>query len=205
MDKQFVIAGLGNPGPEYALTRHNMGFLVVQGLASRLGSSFGGTEWQFREDKQLQASVAKGKLAEGTLHLLLPMTYMNASGQAIRRYLDFYKLTPENLIVVCDDVAIAFGQLRVRSMGGSGGHNGLKSIQAHLHTQQYTRLRMGIGMQAQQPLAEYVLDRFTAEEMKKLPEIIDEGIKVLIRLIQEETVTVMNAVNIKQKSLGEEV
>lgn len=192
-EKHVVVVGLGNPGRNYAMTRHNLGFLVVQTFAHALG-------WIFKEDRQFLASAAKGKVGGVTVHLLLPQTYMNESGQALRRYLDFYKLGSKNVIVVNDDVDIDFGQMRVRNTGSAGGHNGLKSIQAHLQTQHYVRLRMGIGRTRQEGnLADFVLDAFSKEEKERLPEIVTEGVKVLQRLISEEVTVVMNSVNIKRQ------
>lgn len=193
-EKQVVVVGLGNPGSNYAMTRHNMGYLVVQALAHALG-------WNFKEDKQFISSVTKGKIDGIVIHLLLPQTFMNESGQALRRYLDYYKLAPRNVVVVTDDVDLDFGQLRVRNMGSPGGHNGLKSIQAYLQTQHYVRLRMGIGRDRQKGiLADYVLDTFSKEEKECLPEYILEGMKVLKRLIGEEVTVVMNSVNKRQKN-----
>src|SRR5262245_36519769 len=122
-----VVVGLGNPGERYARTRHNMGYMVVQALAEAFG-------WTFKEERQLKVCVAKGKVDQMTVHLILPMTFMNESGWAVRRYLDLYKLAPRNLRVVCDDIALPFGTLRVRSKGSAGGHNGLKSLETHLAT-----------------------------------------------------------------------
>lgn len=193
-EKHVVVVGLGNPGSTYAMTRHNMGYLIVQAFAHALG-------WNFKEDKQFIARVAKGKIGEVIIHLLLPQTYMNESGQSLRRYLDYYKLAPKNVIVVTDDVDLDFGHIRVRNMGSAGGHNGLKSIQAYLQTHHYVRLRMGIGRDNQQgKLADYVLDAFSNEEKEHLPEFISEGVKILQRLISEEVTVVMNSVNKRQKT-----
>lgn len=170
-----------------------MGYLVVQALAHALG-------WQFKEERQFLADIAKGKIGGTQLHLLLPLTYMNESGQALRRCLDYYKLEPKNVIVIVDDVDLDYGQMRVRTTGSAGGHNGLKSIQACLHTQHYVRLRMGIGIEKKQgTLADYVLDAFSEEEKQRLPEFISEGVKILQRLISEEVTVVMNSVNIRRK------
>lgn len=187
-----MIVGLGNPGREYALTRHNMGYLVVQSLAHALG-------WVFKEESAFHALVAKGRIDHVQLHLMLPLTYMNESGRAVGSYEAFYKLEPKHLIVVTDDTAIAYGQMRVRDTGSAGGHNGLKSIQAHMHTQDYVRLRMGIGQKSQElTLAEYVLDYFSTEERQELPNFIERGVAVVKRLISEPITNVMNSVNTKQ-------
>lgn len=194
----YVIVGLGNPGREYTLTRHNIGYLIVQALARTL-------EWNFKVEKQFNAEVAKGKVKEETLHLVLPLTYMNESGYAARRYLDYYKLGPKDLIIVTDDVALPFGHLRIRTTGSDGGHNGLKSIQEHLHTQHYTRLRVGIGQKlAGQDLKEYVLDPFSKKELSQLPLLVDQGASILIRMVLEGIAPVMNSVNKKVGTEGTE-
>src|SRR5258708_5742010 len=137
---QYLIVGLGNPGREYALTRHNMGYLIVQAFAKA-------QEWNFKEEMYFEAHVAKGTIEGIKVQLLLPTTYMNLSGRSVQRYVEFYKIPVEGLIVVVDDVALDFGQLRLRTMGSPGGHNGLKSIQYALGTHHYKRLRIGIGFE----------------------------------------------------------
>lgn len=158
-----------------------MGYLVVQAMAAAL-------EWPFKEEKQLQAQIAKGKLDNKTIFLLLPTTYMNESGRALRLCIDFYKLGSEQVLVVCDDVHLPFGEMRFRNQGGPGGHNGLKSIQTHLNTQQYARLRMGVGREQQgdKTLADYVLDLFTAQELEALPPFIAQGAQILRRIVTNE-------------------
>ncbi len=200
--KQFVIVGLGNPGKKYSMTRHNLGFLVVQAFADLQG-------WSFKDEAKHLASVAKGKVENHVIHLLLPQTYMNLSGQSVRRYLDYYQLTPSSVRVVTDDIDLNFGELRVRNVGSAGGHNGLKSIQAYLNTQHYVRLRMGIGKHSEQEqsgeLADYVLDTFTTEENKQLPSFVERGVAVLNRLITEDVSVVMNAVNKKSVKLKDDL
>ena len=134
----IIFVGLGNPGSEYEKTRHNLGYLVVLALAKRMGVVF-------KDDKRLQAYVAKGIVDGVIVHLLLPTTYMNKSGLAVQRYLDFFKLSIARTIIVIDDIAFPFGELKLKMMGSAGGHNGLKSIEEHLGTADYARLRMGIG------------------------------------------------------------
>jgi len=197
MSKQYVILGLGNPGKQYAFTRHNLGYLIVQRLAELQGC-------QFKEDKQIHALVAKSKEGETTLHYLLPLTYMNESGRALRAYLDFYKLASGDVIVVSDDVALPYGEMRIREAGSSGGHNGLKSVQKHLATQNYVRLRMGIGEKERKgELADYVLEPFSSEEMQNLPLYIDKGVNTLKHLIIEGISKSMNVINIKHTSKDE--
>lgn len=197
-EKHCVIVGLGNPGKKYALTRHNLGYLVVQAFGEAQG-------WSFQDKRDFRSYVAKGQIGEINVHLLLPTTYMNESGHALRLYLDYFQQGPEAVCVVVDDIHLAFGEMRVRQAGSSGGHNGLKSIQTHLKTQDYLRLRLGIGRgHEEKPLADHVLDAFTTEEKAKLPQLILRGTEVLKRLVCEDLAAVMNAVNVKQKQKAKE-
>jgi peptidyl-tRNA hydrolase, PTH1 family len=193
-NKQYVFAGLGNPGKKYAFTRHNMGFLVIEGFAHLHKISL-------RDDKKLCAKVGKGVIGNTTVHLLMPTTYMNESGQAVRKFLDYFKLTPEDVVVVTDDAAIPFGEMRLRSQGTSGGHNGLKSVEKHLGSQSYARLRMGIGRgpHQQQVLRDFVLDPFNSKELDELPSVMNKGVKALELLLNESFTNVMNIVNSKIK------
>lgn len=191
-----VIAGLGNPGKKYALTRHNLGFMVVEEFAKKHGMTF-------KEENEFNAKVAKGVCGDQQLHLLMPTTYMNESGRAIRRCLDFYKVTPGELLVVADDVSLPYGEMRLRQVGSAGGHNGLKNIELHLSTQHYSRLRMGIGRELieGQPLADYVLGNFTPEELGSLTDFVQRGVNILERLTRENVAHVMNSVNTR-KAVG---
>jgi peptidyl-tRNA hydrolase, PTH1 family len=190
-EKQFVIVGLGNPGKKYEFTRHNAGWLVAKAFAHSQG-------WSFKEEKRFFAWIAKGRYDGTTVHVVLPATYMNESGRAVRPYLDFFKLGPDDLVVISDDVELPFGHLRLRPGGSSGGHNGLKSIEAQLGTQNYVRLRIGVGKDLQAPsLADYVLDTFKPEEFTKLNEFIERGAEVIKCLLKEDITHVMNKVNAK--------
>lgn len=184
----FLFAGLGNPGPQYEMTRHNIGYLVIQNFARRLG-------WSLKEDRRFNAYVAKGVVENHTVHLLLPLTYMNLSGNAVRRYVDYFKIPLASEVIVTDDIALPFGQLRLRNMGSSGGHNGLKSIEACLGTSHYKRLRMGIGHPGEKMLVNYVLEAFSSTEQQELPTFIDRGVEVLQRLLKESFSHVMSSVN----------
>jgi PTH1 family peptidyl-tRNA hydrolase len=177
------------------MTRHNVGYLVIQAYAHRLG-------WSLKEDRRFNARVAKGVLSDQTVHLLLPLTYMNLSGNAIRRYADYFKISLHSLLIVTDDIALPFGQLRLRSMGSAGGHNGLKSVEVSLGTTHYKRLRIGIGHPGEKMLAHYVLETFSPLEQQELPIFIDRGVEVLQRLLKESFSHVMNSINTvpRQKS-----
>lgn len=189
--QKLVVIGLGNPGKRYSHTRHNFGFLVAEELATALGLTL-------KDDKRFQSMVAKGRLDETEIHIVLPLTYMNLSGEAVRQYMDFYKLTAAEVVVVCDDTALEFGQLRLRPQGSAGGHNGLRSITAHLGTENYARLRMGIGCKVDlQSLADYVLSDFSAEETASLDQHVKSGAAVLRALTTEPITKVMSRVNTK--------
>lgn len=192
-EQNWIIVGLGNPGKRYEVTRHNMGYLVVQALAHRHG-------WTFKEEKRFEAQVAKGRHGELTLYLVLPTTYMNESGRAVRRLLDYYKLSPDRVLVVSDDIDLPFGEMRLREMGSAGGHNGLKSVQKHLGTTYYPRLRMGIGKsEGREVLTDYVLDPFSKVEGDQLPNILDKASSVVEKVWEEELTRVMTSVNTRKK------
>jgi PTH1 family peptidyl-tRNA hydrolase len=144
--ESFVIAGLGNPGKKYELTRHNIGLMVIEEVAKKWN-------WQLKEEKDFGAWIAKGEQNGAKVHLLFPAMFMNNSGFVVRRYLDYYHLSAKHLIVVSDEVALPFGMMRLRETGSSGGHNGLKNIENCLQTKDYIRLRMGIGCPLQNKTA----------------------------------------------------
>jgi len=168
---KYLFVGLGNPGPKYEETRHNIGFKVVEALAKELGGTF---------SLQKIAEVAEVKFKGRTLVLIKPTTYMNLSGKAVNYYLQQEKIPKENLVVVTDDLALPFGKLRMKGKGSDGGHNGLKDIQAMLHTTEYCRLRFGVGAdfyKGQQ--VDYVLGEWNAEERETLNERIQVATEFL--------------------------
>ncbi|MBB65037.1 MAG: aminoacyl-tRNA hydrolase [Waddliaceae bacterium] len=186
-----LLLGLGNPGEKYAQTRHNAGYLALQRLAEVHG-------WTFKQDKRFLGQVAKGQIDGVTIYLVLPETYMNESGRSLRKALDFFKLSVEEVLVVLDDIHLPFGTLRLRKQGGTGGHNGLKSIQAHLGSDAYLRLRVGIGQQKGDDLTKHVLGRFSREESEELGLSLDRAAKLIERIVQGEPLSqVMNEVNRK--------
>lgn len=170
------------------MTRHNLGWIVVEAFAKK-------QTWSFKQDRHFDARIAKGVIADKAIHLVLPTTYMNLSGIALKRMLDFYKLDAHSLIVVTDDIALPFGEIKLNMMGGSGGHKGLKSVEEQIGGTHYARLRMGIGHPGEKVMADYVLERFSHEEMKQLEPFVDKGVGVLERLITESISRVMNSVN----------
>lgn len=164
---KFLIAGLGNPGAEYELTRHNIGFLALDQLADKHGSNFSTARL---------ADKAEVKIKGKTLHLIKPNTYMNLSGKAVAYWLQELNIPKENLLVVLDDLALPFASLRLRTKGSSAGHNGLKSIEQLTGGQDYARLRMGIGNNyAKGQQADFVLSRFDDDEFKELPKVFEKA------------------------------
>jgi PTH1 family peptidyl-tRNA hydrolase len=167
----YLICGLGNIGAEYANTRHNIGFDVVDNLCRQLNG-----HWETGSFGE----VAKVRCKNRLLLLLKPNTYMNLSGKAFRFWLQKEKIPVENGLVVCDDINLAFGHLRLRAKGSAGGHNGLRSIQEALGTEAYPRLRIGIGNNfSPGRQVEYVLGKWTPQESEKLPLIITQAAEVI--------------------------
>lgn len=161
---KYLIAGLGNIGFEYENTRHNVGFKVMDFIAEKEGLSFSA--------KRL-AQVCEWKYKGRTLILLKPSTYMNLSGNAIKYWLAVEKISLENLLVVTDDLALPFGKIRIRSKGSAGGHNGLKNINDLLNTENYARLRFGVGNAfSKGKQVDYVLGNWNSEEQALLPELL---------------------------------
>ena len=176
-----LIVGLGNPGKEYEYSRHNLGFMVVRAFARR-------EEWSFKKNRKLEGEIASGKVEESKVTLLLPLTYMNASGQAVRKVLDYYKVDLAHAVVVLDDINLKLGALRFRKRGGCGGHNGLRDIESRLGTREYQRLRIGIGDPVQCSLEEHVISPFTPREREFLVEVVDQGVDFLNKWLFEEDI-----------------
>lgn len=169
---KYLIAGLGNIGPEYELTRHNIGFLVLDQLADVHQANF--------EVSRL-AEKAEIKYKGRTLHLIKPTTYMNLSGKAVAYWMNELKIPKENILVIVDDLALPFGSLRLRTKGSSAGHNGLKNIELLLGGQDYSRLRFGIGNEfGKGQQVDFVLSNFEQEEFKKLPEVIKKANEMIL-------------------------
>jgi len=169
---KYLIAGLGNIGAEYELTRHNIGFLVLDQLADEHNVSFA---------PDRLAEKAEFKFKGRTIHLIKPTTYMNLSGKAISYWLQDLKIPKENLLVILDDLALPFGSLRLRTKGSSAGHNGLKNIELLLNGQDYSRLRFGIGNEfGKGQQVDYVLSNFDKEEFEKLPEHIKRANEMIM-------------------------
>ncbi len=172
-----LIVGLGNPGPEYELTRHNAGFWLVDNLANTLPAC------RLQRETRFNAMLAKGTIAGQEVYLLEPQTYMNRSGQSVGALARFYKIAPDEVLVVHDELDLAPGIVKMKKGGSSGGHNGLKDITAALGTQDYWRLRLGIGhprsQASQQAVADFVLHRPRKEEQVLIEEAIEKSLRVL--------------------------
>ncbi|MFV0460345.1 MAG: aminoacyl-tRNA hydrolase [Actinomycetales bacterium] len=177
----WLLVGLGNPGPQYADTRHNVGAMVLDTLA-------GAQHWTYRRHKA-RAMVAEGRLAPlpGPKVLLAkPTTYMNVSGPPVRSLADYYGITPERVVVVHDELDIPFGSLRLKLGGGEGGHNGLRSVSAALGTREYLRLRVGVGRPpGRMDPADYVLREFAKPERQELDLVRAEAVDALEQLVRE--------------------
>ncbi len=184
-----IIAGLGNPGVRYEKTRHNAGFMVIDKLAEYLKVSF--------TQEKFSALFVKTKVKDEDVILLKPLTYMNNSGFAIRQCMDFYKASPEDLIIIYDDVDLPVGKIRLREKGSAGGHNGMKSIIHCIFTQEFSRIRVGIGRDSQIPMMDWVLSKFKEEEMEELNKAIENAAKAAEYSITNPFSAAMNQYNKK--------
>lgn len=186
---KYLIAGLGNIGPEFELTRHNIGFLVLDRLADKRKITF--------RTARL-ADVAGLKYKGRQLHFIKPNTLMNLSGKAVSYWLQELKIPKENLLVVVDDIALPFGSLRLRAKGRSAGHNGLNNIELVLGGQDYTRLRFGIGSSfSKGQQVDFVLSRFEQEEFDALPALMDKAIEMIFSVCTIGVERTMNFFNEK--------
>lgn len=186
---EYVIAGLGNPGLEYEGTRHNAGFSVIDTLAAELGEDVSRLRF-------------KGKTAEVTIGskrclLLKPTTYMNNSGEAVVQALEFYKLPVEHLIVICDDISLDPGKLRIRRKGSHGGHNGLRSICELTGSDDFPRIKIGVGKKPHPDydLAKWVLGKFSKEDSAKLKTAAENAVKCIKLMVEDKTDEAMNKYN----------
>lgn len=195
MSEFKLIVGLGNPGKEYEWTRHNIGFLVVQNLVKQY-------KLKFKSVSGINGLVAEGQLEDQKVLLLLPLTFMNHSGVAVKQTVLYKKIPLSNSLIVGDDFSLDFGELRLRSQGSDGGHNGLKSVIAQLGTKEFTRLRIGIGHPHQKEEAvDYVLGVFNKGEKENLPEIIQNATECCVCWLSEGLNKAMSQFN-KRKENG---
>jgi len=183
-----LVVGLGNPGREYAATRHNVGFMVVDLLAQELGAAV--------DKSKFRSLLGEGRIGAEKVILAKPRTYMNLSGEAVLDIVNFYKIPPEDVIVIVDDMDLPPGKVRLRMKGGSGGHNGLKSVIYHLQTEAFPRLRIGIGKPApERQTVGYVLGKFSDEEEEPMQEAIGKSVAAVKEIIESGIERAMNRVN----------
>jgi PTH1 family peptidyl-tRNA hydrolase len=194
-----IVAGLGNPGPQYALSRHNIGFLVVDALADAHGLRFG--------PRRFDAETARGRIAGEEVLLAKPLTFMNLSGRSLAPMVAFHKVAPADLLVVHDDLDLEFGRLQLRERGGDGGHNGLRSIMAELGTRDFQRLRVGVGRprlpdeapeaaaRGRRAVVDHVLSPFTPEEAPALERVIARAVEAIEAVLREGIARAMNRYN----------
>ena len=203
-----LIVGLGNPGPEYAKTRHNVGFMLVDRLATR--HNLTRAKHKFHSgilDDELFINSG-GTRENGTGNsgghrciLMQPMTYMNRSGLAVGEAVRFYKLDPENdVLILVDDIALDCGTIRLRAGGSAGGHNGLTDIERALSTRDYPRLRIGVDAKGRVPQKDYVLGKFTAEQWNKVDPALDRGTKCIEMWLSEGLEKAASLFNVKVDS-----
>ncbi len=186
---EFIIAGLGNPGKDYEYSRHNAGFLCIDMLCN---------EYKFSVDRlKYKALIGTVQIEGHNCLVMKPQTYMNNSGEAIKEAADFYKIPPERVIVIFDDISLATGTLRIRTKGSAGGHNGIKSIIWQLNSDQFPRLKIGVGDRKDKDtdLKDYVLGKFSKEDIATLKETMTRAVKAVALMVQGETAEAMNKYN----------
>lgn len=195
MAERWLIVGLGNPGPKYEGTRHNIGFHVLHALARKTGIAG-------KQEGRFQAMAGSGRWGSHALVLAQPLTYMNLSGEAVSKLMHYYDIPPERLLVIYDDVALPFGKIRVRPGGSAGGQKGMKSIIQHLGgNDRFPRLRVGISAPPipQLSMPDYVLGRFSSEEQRWLPDITElalDAVELVLDQGVEAAMTRYNGVNV---------
>lgn len=183
-----LIVGLGNPGTKYAGTRHNAGFSVIVGLADKYHIAL--------NEKKHKAVYGKGVIEGEKVILAMPQTFMNLSGESVRELADYYKCAYEDVIVAYDDIDLPVGKLRIREKGSAGGHNGMKNIIAHLGTQNFVRVRIGIGKKPDQmDLADYVLSRFGKDELPEMRMGCERACEAIAVVLKDGAAAAMNQYN----------
>ena len=188
----YIIAGLGNPTLQYEGTRHNVGFNVIDVLADKYNISV--------DTRKNRAYIGKGIICGRKVLLAKPQTYMNLSGECVREVVDFYKIDPqEELLVIYDDISLEPGQLRIRKKGSAGGHNGIKNILLHLGSEVFPRIKIGVGAKPEgYDLADYVLGHFSGEERDTMQKAYEQAAKAAAAILTEGPDKAMNLFNQKQ-------
>ena len=186
---EFIIAGLGNPGKEYEYSRHNTGFLCLDVLCNT---------YHFKTDRIKYSALTSLADIEGHVCLVMrPQTYMNNSGLAIRQAADFYKIPPEKVIVIYDDISLPTGTLRIRKKGSAGGHNGIKSIIYHLNSDEFPRLKIGVGAKVnpEEDLKDHVLGKFSKADLDTIRQTSERAVAAIALMVQDKTDEAMNKYN----------
>ncbi len=185
----YLIAGLGNPGSEYNMTRHNIGFATIDYIADKYNIQI--------KKLKYKALFGETNIKGEKVLFVKPQTYMNLSGESIRDFCSFYKIPPENVIIICDDISLPPGKVRIRRKGSAGGHNGLKSIIYQLNSDDFPRIKIGVGSpeHKEYELADFVLGRFTKEEIPVLEESIIKSCKAVFEIIEKGIDSAMNKYN----------
>lgn len=190
MDNLYIICGLGNPGPKYEDTRHNIGFMTLDKLANDLNVKLNKIKFK--------GLLGEGKIFDKRFFLLKPQTFMNNSGESLRPLRDFYKIKDENILIIADDIDILFGQIKIKKNGSAGTHNGLKSIVNHLGTKEFPRIKIGVGKKMEgEDLADFVLSKFTPSERKHIDAATNAGAKACIDFLEKGIEKTMNIYNNK--------
>ena len=187
-----LVAGLGNPGRDYAGTRHNIGFGVIARISDKYNIPL--------TDKEHKAICGKGMIGGEKVILAQPQTFMNLSGECVRSLVDYYKLESEDIIIAYDDIDLEVGQLRIRSKGSAGGHNGIKNIISHLGTNEFPRVKVGVGGKPEGgDLVRHVLGRFSREDEKVIGEVLDVAVEAVETILSDGVEAAMNRYNAKRK------
>ena len=188
----YIVAGLGNPGREYDMTRHNIGFEAIDYIADNKNVKVNKLKYK--------ALYGETKIGTEKVYLVKPQTYMNLSGESIREFCSFFKVPPENVIIINDDISLDTGKIRIRAKGSAGGHNGLKSIIYQLNSDNFPRIRIGVGAPKHEDyeLADYVLGRFSKDEIPVLEDAIIKTAKAVEEIIKNNIDSAMNKFNSKK-------
>ena len=188
----YIIVGLGNPGKKYENTRHNMGFITLDKLALKHGISV--------NEGRLKGLSGKGLIEGEKVILIKPQTFMNLSGECVRAYMDYYKIEPDDVIIIYDDIDLDPGQIRIRARGSAGSHNGMKSVITHMGTQEFARIRVGVGSKPEDwDLADYVLARPDGEDKISIEEGTDKAVTAVEDILAKGIDDAMNLYNKKPK------
>lgn len=187
----YIVVGLGNPGKKYLNTRHNIGFDMIDVIASKYHAKVTRVKHK--------ALTGECEIAGEKVMLVKPQTYMNLSGESVREIAEYYKIDPAHIIVIYDEAALSLGRIRIRTSGSAGGHNGIKNIIYQLQTENFIRVRIGIGQDQPQPLIDYVLEPFSKQEIKVLTEVAIKIPDIIETIIQSGPAAAMNQYNERQQ------